>query len=142
MASSGPDRVDAAAVCQAVIDRYLAACAVRDAAGCAALHGAEGAVQSPVGPPAKGQAEIAAVHRDLFKDGETNKAMRLTRAGIDGDPGYCLIQFEAVGPGADGGTIRFRGTSLNVMQRRTDGIWTIALTSLNESLEQAMESDR
>ena len=68
-------------------------------------------------PPADGRAEIEAEHRRWFEDGETNKTMAVTRAGIDGDLGYCLVHFEADVPGEGGGNERFRGTSLNVMQR-------------------------
>ena len=42
--------------------------------------------------------------------------MQVTRAAIEGDLGHCLVHFEADVPGA-GRVERFRGTSLNVMQR-------------------------
>jgi len=139
--SSGPERVAAVATFQAVIDRYLAAYAGYDAAGCAALYGADGEIHSPFARPAKGQSEIEATHGNWFEDGETNKTMRVTHAGIDGDLGYCCVEYEADVPGADGGTDRFRGTSLNVMERRTGGDWTIKLTSLNEAREQGTDHD-
>ena len=131
---------------QAVIDRYLAAYAAHDAAGCAAVYAPDAEVHSPFGQAAIGTAVIAAIHRDWFEDGETNKTMRVIRAGIDGNLGYCLVHFEADVPGdgggQGGGMDRFRGSSLNVMQRGADGIWTITLTSLNERQEQDTDQDR
>ena len=141
MGSNGPEAMDAVATFQALIDRYLAAYEAHDAVGCAALYATDGEVYSPFGAPAHGPAEIEAEHRRWFEDGETNKTMAVTRAGIDGNLGYCLVWFEADVPGQDGGTERFRGTSLNVMERRSDGVWTIKLTSLNEVQEPGTESD-
>lgn len=134
--------MDAVATFQPLIDRYLAAYEAHDAAGCAALYAADGVVHSPFGPPANGPAEIEAEHRRWFEDGETDKTMAVTRAGIDGDLGYCLVHFEADVPGPNGGTDRFCGTSLNVMERRSDGVWTIKLTSLNELVEHDTDQDR
>ena len=134
--------MDEVATFQAVIDRYLAVYAAHDAAGCAAVYAADGEVHSPHRPVAKGPAEIVATRRGWFEDGEIDKAMRVSRAGLDGDLGYCLVDFAADVPGEGGGTHWFRGTSLNVMQRRTDGVWTIKLTSPNETVEQATDQDR
>lgn len=118
--------MDAVATFQPLIDRYLAAYEAHDAAGCAALYAAE----------------IEAEHRRWFEDGETDKTMAVTRAGIDGDLGYCLVHFEANVPGPKGGTDRFCGTSLNAMERRSDGVWTIKLTSLNELVEHDTDQDK
>lgn len=134
--------MDPVATFQAVIDRYLAACAAADAAGCAALYAENGEVHSPFGPPAIGQAQIEAAHLSWFEDGETNKLMAVTRAGTDGNLGDCLVGFEADVPGENGHMERFRGTSLNVMERRSDGVWTIKLTSPNELVEPRTESDQ
>jgi len=139
--SNGPDRLDAVATFQAVIDRYLAAYTAKDAAGCAALYAGTAEVHSPFGPVARGRAEIEAEHQRWFGEGETNKTMQVTRAGACGDLGYCLVAFDADLLGADGATERVRGTSLNVMERRTDGVWTITLTSLNEVVKQGTDQD-
>ena len=141
MGSSGPDPLDPVATFQAVIDRYLAAYSAHDAVGCAALYAENAEVRSPFGPVARGRAEIEAEHLRWFADGETNKTMQVTRAGIDGDLGYCLVVFAADVPRAGGAVERVRGSSLNVLERRTDGIWTITLTSLNEAVEQGTDQD-
>ena len=134
--------MDAVATFQALIDRYLAAYEAHDAAGCAAFYAPDAEMHSPYGPAATGRAEIAATHRDWFEEGETNKVMQVTSAGIVGDLGYCLVRFEANMPAADGGTEQSRGISLNLMERRDDGVWTIALASLNELVETGTEPDR
>ena len=133
--------MDAVATFQAVIDRYLAACEAHNAAGCAAFYATDGEVHSPFGPPAKGPAEIAAEHRRWFEEGEIDKTMVVIRAGSGGEPGYCLVRFVADVSGPEGGMERFRGTSLIVMERRTDGVWTIKLTSLNEAEKQGTDQD-
>ena len=127
---------------QAVIDRDLAAYEAEDAEGCAALYAEDGELVSPFGPPVRGRVAIAAAHRDWFSEGETNKTMTVVRAGIDGALGYCLVRYAAEVPVAAGGRSQSRGLSLNVMERRSDGHWTIKLTSLNEQMEQVMESHK
>ena len=134
--------MDARNIFQGLIDRYLANYAAHDAAGCAALYAPDGKVFSPFGPPAMGRDQIAATHLDWFKAGEADKTMTVTHAAIAGDLGYCLVAFEAGVPGAGGTTERYRGTSLNVMERRSDGVWTIKLTSLNEAVKQGTDQDR
>ena len=124
--------MDAVATFQALIDRYLASYTAHDARGCAAVYAEDAAVHSPYSQPAIGRPAIEATHRDWFEDGETNKSMRVTHAGIGGDMGFCFVEYAADLP-VDGGAVeRARGTSLNVMERRGDGDWTITLASLNE----------
>lgn len=121
---------------QALVDSYLARYAAHDAAGCAALYAENAEVYSPFGPPAVGRAAIEASHRDWFEDGERNKVMTVTRAAARDDMGYCLVRFEADIPGENGATERFRGASLNVLERGADGAWNIKLTSLNALVDQ------
>ena len=127
---------------QAVIDRYLAAYEAEDAEGCAAFQAEDGEIVSPFGPPAQGRPEIAALHRDGFAEGVTDKVMTVIRAGIDGALGYYLVRYAAEVPGVAGIPEQSRGLTLNVMQRRSDGHWTIKPTSLNEQMEQVMESHK
>lgn len=128
--------MDAVHAFQALIDSYRARYEAHDAQGCAALYAEDGEVHSAFGPPAVGRPAIESVHRDWFEDGETNKTMMVTRAGARDDMGYCLVQFEADIPAESGGSERFRGTSLNVLERRADGGWNIKLTSLYGLVDQ------
>ena len=127
---------------QAVIDRDLAAYEAEDAEGCAAFCAEGGEIVSSFGPPAQGRPEIAALHRGWFAEGETDKVMTVTRAGIDGASGYCRMRYAAEVPVVPGARAHSRRRSLNVMQRRSDGHWTIKPTSLNEQMEQVMESHK
>ncbi len=133
--------MDAVTPFQALTDRGRAACRTHGAAGCAALPGENGEVRAPFAPPATGRDAIAATRGHRFARGETNGVTTVTGAASDGDIGFRRVHFEADVPGADRAAERFRGTSFDVQVRRSDGIWTIRLTSPNELVKQGTDQD-
>jgi len=112
---------------QAAFDAMAAAYVAGDAAACAAMFTAGGQLHSPYAPPARGRAELEALHRD-WTEGATEKRFRVIDAGGTGDLAWALARFSE-GESADG------GTSLGIFERAPDGRWLIRACSLNATLE-------
>ncbi len=95
-----------------------------DAAACAALFTADAALYSPYAPPARGRAEIEALHRD-WTTGATAKRFEVLKCGGCGDLAWALAQFSE-------GHATGEGVSLDVFVRGPDGDWLIRVCSLND----------
>ncbi len=111
---------------QNVMDRMREAYRAGDAAGCAALFTPDGELHSPYAPPARGRAEIEALHRIWTVDGE-NKELRVLKAGASADLAWCLAAYSE-------GDVSGDGTSVCVMERQADGGWLICMCSLNSTI--------
>lgn len=109
---------------QSLFDAYAACYRCGNAAGCAALFSHDAELFSPYGPPAVGRAAIEAAHPEWFDADAVDKKIEVTGAGRSGDLGCCLAYYSEGDEGL--------GTSLNVLQRQTDGNWLIPRCSLNE----------
>ena len=79
---------------------------------------------SPFGPPAIGRQAIEDTHAEWVAEGAEDKQITVSRAGRDGDLGWCLLEFSEGSTG--------EGVSLNVLARQPDGRWLVILISLNE----------
>lgn len=110
---------------QPLLEAYAAAYRAGDADGCAACFTQDGQLLSPYAPPARGRAEIAALHADWVTEGD-QKSLTLQDAGIEGDLGWGLAEF-AEGDSADA------GLTLCVFARQPGGSWQIRLCSLTEA---------
>lgn len=109
---------------QSVWDEYLAAYRNGDAAGCAAVFCRDALLTSPYGPPARGRAQIEALHSQWVGEGGENKQLEMVDFGGGGTLAWCLAKFsEGLQTGA--------GMSLSVLERH-DGRWLIKMCSLNE----------
>lgn len=111
----------------ALVEGYLAAYDAHDEAGCASFYTQGALVLSPWGAPLRGQLAIADAHRDWFAEGERNKVMTILDLKIDGDLAISLLRYKAE---TDNGPVF--GTSLNILERQSDGGWKIQHTSLHE----------
>ena len=115
----------------ALADALLQVTRARDAAACAALFTADGAIYSPYAEPAQGPEAIEALHQAWLDEGETNKQMTVLEAGGSGDTAYLLLAYSGDYPQADGSTLSESGRSLNLCRRQPDGSWRIHICSLN-----------
>lgn len=107
---------------QSLCDRYAACYIAKDAAGCAAVFALDAELFSPFAPPAMGRDAIKALHAEWVAEEDEDKVISVVSAGMSGDIGWCLARYSA---GAES------GTSLNVLQRQSDGGWRITHCSLN-----------
>jgi uncharacterized protein (TIGR02246 family) len=112
---------------QDFFDAMAAAYVAGDATACAGLFTADGQLHSPYAPPARGRAEIEALHR-IWTEGATAKVFRVIDAGRSGDLAWALASYSE-----DDATIE--GTSLCVFERGPDGHWLIRACSLNATDE-------
>lgn len=111
---------------QAIWDTYAAAYRSGDPAGCAAIFTDDAELHSPYGPPARGRAEIEALHGIWVQHAGPNKTLQVVKAGSSEDLGWTLAAYsegEAVG----------NGTSLSVFERQPGGGWLIRMCSLNST---------
>lgn len=115
---------------QKVLDTYAAAYRVGDASACAAVFVPDGELYSPYAPPARGRAEIAALHKNWTQDGGEGKQLVIVDWGGSGKLSWCLASFSE-------GQITGDGTSLGVFERQSDGSWLIRICSLNSSIPQS-----
>lgn len=115
---------------RAVLDRYMAAYAARDAAACPACYADDAEIHSPFGPPARGRPAILGTHLDWFATDEKNKRLEMLEADARDGLAFALLRYSADVP--DGPEA---GTSLNVVEAATSGQWHFRLTSLNADFE-------
>ncbi|TIV19499.1 MAG: DUF4440 domain-containing protein [Mesorhizobium sp.] len=111
---------------QEIWDFYVAAYRSGDAAGCAAIFTDDAEVHSPYGPPARGRAEIEALHGVWVQHAGPNKTLEVIEVGSSENLAWTLAAYsegEAVG----------NGTSLSVFERQPNGGWLIRVCSLNST---------
>ncbi|TMV06341.1 DUF4440 domain-containing protein [Ruegeria sediminis] len=111
---------------QKLLDDYVTAYRVSDAAACALVFTTDARIISPYGPAAFGRAEIERIHREWMQDGAEDKRVEVVEAGQSGDLAWCLARFSE-------GESEGEGTSLNVFERQKDGRWQIRMCSMNEA---------
>lgn len=109
---------------QTTLDRMARAYVAGDAPACAALFTADAALHSPYAPPARGRAEIEALHHDWTR-GATAKRFEVLDWGGSGDLAWALARFSEEAE-------TDAGISLAVFVRGPDGGWLIRMCSLNE----------
>lgn len=110
---------------QKLFDEYVASYRAMDAVGCASVFATDAELYSPYGPPAIGRAAIEAIHREWVEEGAENKDINVVDAGGSADVGWCVAHFSEGVTGT--------GTSLNVVERQSDGNWLISRCSLNDA---------
>lgn len=109
---------------QATLDRMARAQLAGDAAACAALFTAEAEVRSPHASPARGRAEIEALHRDWTASAPLNRFEVLDCDG-SGELAWASARLSdgyATGDVASLGVVCLRGP---------DGGWLIRMCTLN-----------
>jgi ketosteroid isomerase-like protein len=89
------------AALQATLDGMARAYCAGDAHGCAAFFTGDAELYSPYAPPAKGRAEIEALHRDWTR-GATEKRFEVLDCGGTGGLAWALARFSDAG--GDSGT--------------------------------------
>ncbi len=110
---------------QLLLDQYADAYREGDSERCAAIFTQNARLISPYGPTIEGRDAIRQAHLEWTKAGADGKALKVTEAGVSGDLAWCLAVFsEGNGEG--------QGTSLNILERQSDGSWLIRVSSLNE----------
>jgi ketosteroid isomerase-like protein len=102
-----------------------------DAQACAQLFVPDGVLYSPYAFPAHGRIEIESLHR-LWTDGGTGKKLTVVDAGCSGNLGWCLTEYSE-------GAATGNGTSLNVVERQSNGQWLIRICSLNSDEPPLLE---
>jgi uncharacterized protein (TIGR02246 family) len=108
---------------QALMTVMATAYKAGDANACAQMFVEDGVLYSPYANPARGHAEIEALHRE-WTEGVTGKELKVLDAARSGDMGWCLVAYSEGNETGD-------GTSLSVVERQTDGQWLIRICSLN-----------
>ena len=83
----------------------------------------DGLLYSPYAYPAHGRVEIEALHR-VWTEGVSGKELKVLDAARSGDIGWCLVAYSE-------GDATGNGTSLNIVERQSDGQWLIRICSLN-----------
>jgi ketosteroid isomerase-like protein len=113
------------------MDAMAAAYKAGDAAACAQMFVADGLLYSPYAYPARGRAEIEALHR-VWTEGVTGKKLEVLDAAQSGDTGSFLVAYSE-------GDATGNGTSLSVVERKPDGRWLIRICSLNSDEPPLLE---
>ena len=111
---------------QKLLDAYAKAYQAGDAAACAKMYTLDGELHSPYAPPARGRSEIEALHRTWTEDVNGEKKLTVVHAGGSNDLIWCLATYTE-------GHATGNGTSLNILERQSDGIWLIRVSSLNST---------
>tara|TARA_R110000787_G_scaffold217044_4_gene325951 strand:+ start:386 stop:739 length:354 start_codon:yes stop_codon:yes gene_type:complete len=111
--------------CQNLLDDYVACYRTGDAAGCASVYSLAAELYSPYGPPAFGRSAIEATHKEWVGEGAEDKQIKVMSAGCSGDLGWCIAHYSEGTTGI--------GTSVNVLERQSNGDWLITHCSLNEA---------
>ncbi|WP_068115567.1 YybH family protein [Tropicimonas marinistellae] len=114
---------------QALFDRYAAAYRAADTEACAAVFAEDAVLISPFGPTAVGRAAIAKTHGDWVNEDAEGKEVAITACGGGGDFAWCLAAYREGDHAGD-------GTSLNVLERQSDGHWLIRVCSLNATFAE------
>jgi ketosteroid isomerase-like protein len=116
---------------QAFMNAMATAYKAGDAQACAQMFVTDGMLYSPYAFPARGHAEIEALHR-VWTAGAKDKELRVVNAARSGDIGWCLVAYseeDATG----------NGTSLSVVELQPDGKWLIRICSLNNDEPPLLE---
>jgi ketosteroid isomerase-like protein len=111
---------------QNLFNAYAAAYQAGDASACAAMFAPNGELYSPYAPPARGRPAIEALHRIWTQDKGAAKQVTIVHAGSSGDLAWCLAAYSE-------GQVTGDGTSLNILDRQTNGTWLVRICSLNSS---------
>ncbi len=118
-----------------LFDQYANAYREGDSERCAAIFTENARLISPYGPTIEGRDAIRKAHLEWTKAGADGKALKVIEAGVSGDLAWCLAEFsEGNGEG--------QGTSLNVLERQSDGSWLICVSSLNEPPSDPASSNK
>jgi ketosteroid isomerase-like protein len=110
---------------QSFMNNMAAAYTKGDAVACAEMFMPDGELYSPYAPPARGRAEIVALHR-VWTEGVVHKQLTVVDAGGSGNIAWCLAAYSE-------GEITGDGTSLCIFERQAGGDWLIRICSLNSS---------
>jgi ketosteroid isomerase-like protein len=105
------------------LDRMAKSYVAGDAAACAGMFTEDATLLSPFAPPARGRAEIEALHRDWTRTA-TAKRFDILSFGSSGDIAWVLARFSEGDTGA--------GTTLAVLERSAGTGWLCKACSLNE----------
>ncbi len=111
---------------QALLDVYAKAYQAGDALACAKVYTSDGELHSPYAPPARGRLEIEELHKVWTQDASGEKRLTIVHAGSSGDLAWCLATYSE-------GHVTGNGTSLNVLERQSDGSWLVRISSLNST---------
>jgi uncharacterized protein (TIGR02246 family) len=116
---------------QAFMNAMATAYRAGDAQACAQMFVMDGVLYSPYDFQAKGRTEIEALHR-VWTEGLTGKNLRVIDAARSGEMGWCLVTYSEGDATGD-------GTSLNVVERQSDGQWLIRICSLTSDEPPLLE---
>jgi len=106
----------------AVLTEMARAYAAGDAEGCAALFTQKATIHSPLAPPARGRAEIEALHRDWTREAAA-KRFDMLECGGCGDVAWALARFSE-------GAATGEGVTLAVFEREPGAGWLVRTCSL------------
>lgn len=108
--------------CQNLLDDYVACYRAGDSLGCASVYSPVAELYSPFGPPALGRSAIEAAHKEWVEEDSEDKKIKALSAGCSCDLWWCIAHYSE---GTTG------GTSMNVLERQSNGHWVITHSSLN-----------
>ncbi len=123
-------QASARATVEAMIQSYCDGFNAKNAAGCAAIYRPDGVIHSSYGPPLVGREAIREAHVGMVAE-ERNKRMTLLEIDAAGDLGWFVLRYEAEHDDESGMEKTHRGTNLSVIERETDGGWSIRVSSLS-----------
>ena len=112
---------------QELLDRMARAYVQSDAKACADMFTDTAQLHSPFGPPARGRAEIEALHLEWTAE-PSDKRFNILDYGSSADLAWCLCRFSE-------GDLAGNGTSLIVLDRQSSGNWLIRSCCLHGAPE-------
>ena len=110
---------------QSFMNSMAAAYRRGDAVACSEMFAPDGELYSPYAHPARGRAEIQALHH-VWTEGVGDKQLIVVDAGGSDNMAWCLATYSE-------GEITGDGTSLSILERQASGDWLIRICSLNSS---------